>query len=85
MPHDRVCCCVPFCRRTTAADRLRPDTEWLCQKHWSVIPKSRRRAYSRARRKRAPFVNYAAARLWRRLKAQAIEAAVGIGGGGHAG
>ncbi|ACL58510.1 hypothetical protein [Methylobacterium nodulans] len=82
----RIACCVPFCRRMTDASKLQPwgASEWLCQEHWSGIPARRRKAYRRAVRRmdsRTP----ASVRLWRRIKAQAIEAAAGIEGGARVG
>jgi hypothetical protein len=35
---DRLPCCVPYCRRTTAADRIAPNNEWICQIHWRLVP-----------------------------------------------
>lgn len=34
MGSDRVPCCVPFCRRTTARGHFR---EWICPKHWPAV------------------------------------------------
>jgi hypothetical protein len=42
---SRVCCCVPFCRRTTG--KLPEGFEWICPTHWRTIPQKRRRAYRR--------------------------------------
>ena len=37
---DRISCCVPYCRRTVAKDRIDPHNEWLCQKHWRLVPRA---------------------------------------------
>jgi hypothetical protein len=34
----RIPCIVPYCRRTTAADRIAPNNEWICQIHWRLVP-----------------------------------------------
>lgn len=77
---DRIGCCVPFCRRTRANPGF---TEWICGKHWAVIPKVRRRVYGRLkgrwRRFGDPKDRSRSWRIWDRLKRQAIELAVGIG------
>ena len=64
---NRLACCIPGCRRTSAM----PYSEWICGKHWSLIPKARRRIYQRAKRLRKdPRALY---RLWSRCKRIAIE------------
>lgn len=77
---DRISCCVPFCRRTRANPGF---TEWICGKHWTSLPKDRRRVYGRLkgrwRRFGGPEAQDRANRVWDRLKRQAIELAVGIG------
>ncbi|WP_262027630.1 hypothetical protein [Microvirga sp. Mcv34] len=73
---ERVRCCVPFCRRTIAAEKLKPWNEWICGKHWSAVPKIERREYSWTKR-RIPNSD-ATSVQWERLKAVAIEAAAGI-------
>ncbi|NTF54900.1 hypothetical protein G6L12_08330 [Agrobacterium rhizogenes] len=41
---DRISCCVPFCRRTISKDKLaETHNEWICQKHWAMVPKSLKR------------------------------------------
>ena len=43
IPGPRITCCVPFCKRTIAKERLDPNTEWVCQIHWKNVPKAARR------------------------------------------
>lgn len=73
-------CCVPFCTKTT--DRHPEYDEWVCADHWKGIPKPRRQAYTRAKRRAAASgrvedraLTHA---LWARMKAKAIERASGI-------
>jgi hypothetical protein len=80
---NRLQCCVPFCRRTIKREG-RPDfAEWICGKHWRLLPQKRRKVYGRVmkawRRYRSADGVARADRLWFRLKRQAIEAAGGIG------
>ena len=66
----RLSCLCPGCRRTTPAGRY---PEWICARHWALLPKAQRRIYSRAKRKgKSPA---ALARIWRRLSREAIERA----------
>lgn len=39
----RIGCCVPFCRRTIGAAKLAPNSEWVCGKHWPLVPKRLKR------------------------------------------
>lgn len=76
---DRCPCIIAGCRRTSA----KHYREHLCAKHWSLVPKATRRAYTRAQRQgRAPA---ALDRLWERCKRLAREALAddlfGPGGG----
>lgn len=72
-------CCVPHCKRTTARTEY---SEWVCGDHWKGLPRTRRRAYTRAKKRALASVSETdlkcADRLWHRLKATAIERAVGI-------
>lgn len=84
MAPARIGCCIPFCRRTRknpGADGIYA-TEWICGPHWIAVPKERRRVYGRLKRAWRRFHFEAdgirSARIWLRLKRQAIEAAVGI-------
>ena len=43
----RIACCVPFCRRTAAEEKHPNCTEIICEKHWRLLPKPRRRVYTR--------------------------------------
>ncbi len=69
----RLQCCIPFCARTTA--NKAGWSEWICQQHWSAVPREKRRIYTRAKRK---GWGPAAARIWRRMKAIATEKAGGL-------
>ena len=40
---NRIPCCVPFCRRTVAREAITPNTEFLCRRHWALVPKSLKR------------------------------------------
>lgn len=44
----RIPCCIPFCRRTAAAEKYPGCTEIICGKHWRLAPKRNRQIYSRA-------------------------------------
>ena len=69
-------CSAPRCRRTCKAE---PWCEWLCQKHWTLVPKRMRQVYSRARRRRKS--DDVLDRLWFRCKAVAIrEVLMGFSG-----
>jgi hypothetical protein len=67
----RLPCCVPFCRRTTA----RNFVEWICGEHWRLTNKNWRRKFFLFRRRRRHDLE---ARMWQRLKRQAIERAAGL-------
>lgn len=67
MTEGRIPCSAPGCRRTCKAETWQ---EWLCHKHWMLVPKKNRQAYHRARRRHKP-VNVLD-RLWFRCKAIAI-------------
>jgi len=76
----RVLCIVPYCRRT--AKRLDAHHEWICGKHWSLVPRAYRRAYARAKRRfkvrQTLLLWKCSGMLWSRCKRAAIERAVGI-------
>lgn len=44
----RITCIAPNCRRTHR--NAEGYAEYLCQKHWALVPKATRKAYKRARR-----------------------------------
>ena len=66
----RIPCVVPTYRRTRQSHTI--WDEWLCPKHWGMVPKRMRQTYSRAKRRKKPFP--ALVRLWCRCKAVAIHA-----------
>lgn len=68
MTETRIPCSAPGCRRTCRANH--DWQEWLCQKHWPLVPKRMRRAYAHARRRKKPVA--VLNRLWFRCKAAAI-------------
>ena len=84
---DRISCCAPFCRRTTAREKLAPKhDEWLCVDHWRLVPAGLKRRRARLRRMakrtddpaRLARINRADAIAWAACKTKAIERAVGI-------
>jgi hypothetical protein len=81
----RTPCLVPFCNRTRKLIEG-PGFEWICAKHWAVLPQARRKAYHRARRhykmsgKGIDAVR--CARLWRVLRKQAMKMAMEDGDAG---
>lgn len=53
----RLHCIVPSCRRTCDPSRFpngQAYNEWICGKHWSLVPKRLRRLYSLAKRRKKP-------------------------------
>lgn len=70
---ERVPCLVPFCRRTRAAEGT---PEWVCGRHWPVVPRRLRALYAAAKRKwgRDPSPRNAArcARIWKKCREAAI-------------
>lgn len=80
---SRVCCHVIGCRRTIAAAKIHPGTEWLCADHWQLTKKTTRQVYFRLRRalRRWPDdtkLIIRANRVWSVLTRQAQEGAMGI-------
>ncbi|WP_126975557.1 hypothetical protein [Frigidibacter oleivorans] len=69
---DRLRCCIPFCRRTH--HNREGFGEWICQKHWSAVPKAMRRAYASAKRRRKP--GEAISRIWARCRRAAADQAM---------
>ena len=40
----RICCCIPFCRRTRKPwEGMNETSEWICGKHWPLVSKTLRR------------------------------------------
>lgn len=78
MKPGRIRCEVVGCKRTAPADV--GDTEMICGQHWRAIPKEKRRAYMRARRRCDEIGETTPAylRLWARMKAIANQRAMGI-------
>lgn len=81
----RISCCVPFCRHTRGdrkGDPLTDRTEWICGDHWKFVREHRRRVYARAKKDAREtgrqFDWDVAAEIWKALKREAIEKAVGI-------
>lgn len=82
---DRITCCVPFCRGTRGlrkADAGIMPEEWICSKHWKLVPARLKRLRSAARRVgrkgQAERTYKIDGWLWRECKRAAIEAAGGL-------
>lgn len=77
---ERIQCSVPFCERTTAANQQ--FTQWVCSEHWKGLPRQRRLAYNRAKKRwqatREEKDQIAADMLWKRLQQAAINRALGL-------
>lgn len=89
----RTACAVPFCRRTCKA--LGEGHESICFQHFRAIDPARRRLYRRLVRKANALTGQERLtseqvrlarrlirmswRMWEKMKAEAIEAAAGIG------
>ncbi|WP_407521900.1 hypothetical protein [Methylobacterium oryzisoli] len=72
----RIACCVPHCREMIRAEQIQEGAPgWLCREHFAAVPAIRRRAYRKACERLRDRRAAAAVRLWRRIRAQAIEAA----------
>lgn len=48
---SRLPCCVPFCRRTIAAEKIAPNTEWICGRHWPLVSRKLKAEYRLAKRR----------------------------------
>lgn len=72
----RIACCVPFCRRTASADRFPGADEWICEKHWPLVPRKvkllKRRVEARMRRKPTVRNHEACMRVWDMCKRYAM-------------
>lgn len=66
-------CLIEGCRRTKQNDD--GYDEWICQKHWSVVPKKYRRLYAMAKRKfKKGHIDYERVQaIWVRCKDQAYK------------
>lgn len=85
----RICCIVPFCRRTRGDRKgslLTPGMEWICGEHWRLVPgalKARRAKLRRMRERTDDFgrlvrIRKADMTAWEACKKKAVERAVGI-------
>ena len=79
---DRTPCCIPYCNRTTDELAVR-GREWICGKHWPLVPKNLKRLHARKKReaKRAADkerANRHAAMVWRRIKKRLTDSEVGL-------
>lgn len=81
----RVACLVPGCthqRGDRKGDKLEPGYEWVCADHWRLVPRLQRAVYSRAKRRWRRRMDQPSAavctRLWARVRAIAIETAMGV-------
>lgn len=72
----RYRCLIPGCRRTRPCADF---AEWICAKHWPLVPRQMRRAYASAMRRRKPAS--AINRIWRRCREEAIAQALTSGFG----
>ena len=85
---ERIPCCVPFCNRTAARLRYPDAEEIICGKHYRLASAVLRRRLTKVRRlsRRIRAGDEGKLRqswhldneLWRRIKRQAIELAVGL-------
>jgi hypothetical protein len=75
----RVSCVIPFCQRSTTQTQWHRDhpehAEWLCGKHFKLIPRRFRLALIRRRLKDDAYVSKAQERLWSWVKNRCMEAA----------
>ena len=76
---ERIRCCVPHCSRTHR--NVEGFDEWICQRHWSLVPQQLRRVHNRIRRLRrngSPVSTKRAGHIWERCKRIAIEKGMGL-------
>ena len=77
---ERIQCSIPFCGRTTAANR--GFSEWICPEHWKGLPRQRRLAHNRAKKRWKASGEekdrLRANALWASLKRAAINRALGL-------
>ena len=74
----RTHCLLDGCRRTCVIQSK--DDEWICQKHWSVVPKKYRKLYSMAKRKykKGQINEWRLFGIWTKCKDQAYKNAWSI-------
>lgn len=80
MMPSRIGCCVPHCGRTRVNES--EYDEWICGDHWRLVCGAMRRVHTRLSRRMKRGLEPAGgrqARVWRRVKRAAMEAAGGIG------
>jgi exonuclease I len=74
----RTPCLVPFCGRTTKE----PYSEWICGKHWKLVPARMksllRRLRARLRRRSDPKLTTMENRTWQRCKRAVLERSAGL-------
>jgi hypothetical protein len=72
MGSGRTSCCIPGCRCSTK----HAFYEWICSKHWRLVPKETRVVYARVKRlhRRGRKSTAAVWRIWDRCKRYATEA-----------
>ncbi len=60
----RIRCCIPFCNRTRRHDES--VGEWICAEHWREVPKAKRAAWNRVRKKlrKACAINPGVKQFW---------------------
>lgn len=68
----RLNCLITGCRRTKRNDE--GFDEWICQKHWSVVPVKYRKLYSMAKRKfkKGDIDEERLLSVWKKCKDQAF-------------
>lgn len=75
---NREPCCIVGCKRTTK----HTYSEWICGKHWKLVPRHYRLVWRRlGRRWRSTGTKgswYAGNRVWRRIKTHVSEKALGL-------
>lgn len=75
---DRLCCAVPYCRRTH--HNREGYSMWICPKHWRLVPRKWRRLYSARRRAFYTFPTPRSMRAKNRAWERCLKHAVTSGG-----
>jgi hypothetical protein len=86
MAWRRIRCLVPGCRRTRDLGREPTERdEWICGKHWPLVSRALRakgaglrRRWRRAGPKERERIAAALRWIWREMKRQATERAMGL-------